>query len=83
MTAFDASSEKPLGTPNDHEEHAIPAVLGLAIIHKEYLNGECEEAVREVVRASARSAERAHHTGGLPIVGVGGRVQLRGCAGVS
>lgn len=44
----------------------------LAIIHKDYLNVECEEAVRVVVRARARSAERAHHAAELPIVGVGG-----------
>ena len=25
MTAFDASSEKSLGTPSGHEEHAVPA----------------------------------------------------------
>ena len=44
----------------------------VVIIHKDYLNVECEEAVRVVGRARARPAERAHHAGGLPIVGVGG-----------
>ena len=39
MTAFDASSEKSLGTPSDHEEHAVPAVLGLAIIREEGSKG--------------------------------------------
>ena len=33
-------------------------------------------------RARARPAERSHHTGGLPLHRVGGRVQLRGRAGV-
>ena len=33
-------------------------------------------------RARARLTERAHHAGGLPIEGVGGRVQLRGRVGV-
>ena len=42
----------------------------VVIIHKDYLNVECEEAVRVVGRARARPAERAHHAGGLPIVGV-------------
>ena len=54
-----------------------------AIIRREFFNEECEEAVRVVVCACARPAERTHHAGGLPIVGVSGRVQLRGRAGVS
>ncbi|KAM7455064.1 hypothetical protein BLSTO_04181 [Blastocystis sp. subtype 1] len=63
-------------------KHAIPAVLALAVHREEDLNVECEEAVRVVVRARARPDERAHHAGGLPIVGVRGQVQLRGRAGV-
>ncbi len=39
--------------------------------------------VRVVGCTRARPAEQAHHAGGLPIVGVSGRVQLRGRAGVS
>ena len=38
-------------------------------------------AVRVVVRA--RPAERAHHAAELPIVGVGGRLKIRGRAGVA
>lgn len=44
----------------------------VAIIRREYLNGECEEAVRVVVRACARPAEQVHHAVEPPIVGVGG-----------
>ena len=83
MNAFDASSEKSLGTPSDHEEHAVPAVLGLAIIRREDLNGECDVAMRMMRRARARPAERTHHAGGLPNDGVGRRVQLRGRTGIS
>ena len=54
----------------------------VTIIRREYLNEECEEAVRVVVRARARPAERAHHAGGLPTEVVRGRLQLRGRAGV-
>ena len=54
----------------------------VAIIRREYLNWECEEAVRVVVRACARPAERAHHAEGLPTEDVRGQVQLRGRAGV-
>ena len=54
----------------------------VAIIRREYLNWECEEAVRVVVRACARPAERAHHAGGLPNEGAGGQVRLRRRAGV-
>ena len=56
MNAFDASSEKSLGTPSDHEEHAVPAVLGLAIIHKEYLNvvlDEDEKALHDLWEATS------------------------------
>ena len=48
MNAFDASSEKSLGTPSDHEEHAVPAVLGLAVyksMNWEVSNEECERVV--------------------------------------
>ena len=76
IAAFDASSEKSLGAPSAHEEHAVPAVLGLAVRREEDLNVECEEAVRVVVRVRARPAERAYHTGGLPIEGIGGRVKM-------
>lgn len=44
----------------------------VAIIHKEYLNVECEVVVRVVVRACARPAEQVHHAVEPPIVGVGG-----------
>ncbi|OAO15333.1 AIR synthase-related protein [Blastocystis sp. ATCC 50177/Nand II] len=48
MNAFDASSEKSLGTPSGHEEHAVPAVLGLAVCREVDSNGECKVVVRVV-----------------------------------
>ena len=36
MNAFDASSEKSLGTPSDHEEHTVP---GLTVIREEGSKG--------------------------------------------
>ena len=83
MNAFDASSEKSLGTPPGHEEHAVPAVLGLAVHREEDLNGEYDVALRMMRRACARPAERTHHVGGLPNDGVGRRVQLPGRTGIS
>ena len=54
-----------------------------AIIRREFFNEECEEAVRVVVCACARPAERTHHAGGLPNEGAGGRFQLHGRTGIS
>ena len=45
MTAFDASSEKTLGTHTDHEEHTV---LGLVvhIAFQEVISDDCEMVVR-------------------------------------